>query len=186
MKKEYSMILQSKYLSESTPIGESRTFFAELDTPDIVNMRRNYKKPVDKKQAAQGKAAFIEEEIRRRHKLNTMFKRSKDFVEIIDPTMTNSMYVSQIEPQTVSQRSSFAIPAEPQVVIKISKFKEISNCVKPKLELVSENIIPTSPTSNNPRFTNLISEQDREALKQKVERSFHSNERMKFREVSET
>lgn len=44
------MILQSKYLSESTPIGESRTFFAEMDTPEITNMRKNFGKSVLKKQ----------------------------------------------------------------------------------------------------------------------------------------
>jgi hypothetical protein len=184
LKKEYSMILQSKYLSENTPIGESRTFFAEMDTPEILNMRKNHGKPVSKKQAPRGKVSFIEEEIRRKHKLNTMFKRSKDFVEIIDPTMTNSMYVTQIEPQTASQRSSFALPTVPQVVAKLSKFKEISNCVKTKQELASENILPASPAANNTKLINLIAEQEREALKQRVERSFHSNERMKFREVS--
>lgn len=59
LKKEYSMILQNKYLSETTPIGESRTFFKEPDPPDITSMRKNHGKPVIKKQTAQGKASFI-------------------------------------------------------------------------------------------------------------------------------
>jgi hypothetical protein len=32
--------------------------------------------------------------LRRNYKLNTIFKRSKDFVETIDPTMSNSVYAS--------------------------------------------------------------------------------------------
>jgi hypothetical protein len=110
LKKEYSLILQSKYFSESTPIGESRTFFAELDTPEIVNMRKNFGKTGVKKQQQRHKPSFVEEEIRKHHKLNTVFKKSKDYVEATDPTMSNSVYVSQLELQTTSQRGSVVSP----------------------------------------------------------------------------
>lgn len=86
------------------------------------------------------------------------------------------MYVSQIEPHNTSQRNSFAVPAEPQVVVKLSKFKEITNSVKTRQELASENILPASPSAViNTKFINLIAEQERDTLKQRVERSFHSN-----------
>lgn len=59
LKREYSMILQSKYQSETTPIGESRTFFKEPDPPEITTMRKNQGKPLTKKQIAQSKLSFI-------------------------------------------------------------------------------------------------------------------------------
>jgi hypothetical protein len=93
--------------------------------------------------------------------------------------MSNSIYVSHIEPQNSSQRGSVvALPMQdPQVVVKLSKFKDISNSIKTKYEMASEKNLPLPTTAgqNNTKLINLISEQERDALKQRVERSFHSN-----------
>lgn len=91
------MILQSKYLSESTPIGESRSFFMEGDTPDITYMRSNFGKASNNaKKTQKHKPSFVQEQLRRNHKLDTIFKKSRDYVETIDPTMSNSIYLSQV------------------------------------------------------------------------------------------
>ena len=56
MKREYSSTINLKYMSESMPIGESRHYFREEDTPYVERLRRIFrdkegltKKPIKKK-----------------------------------------------------------------------------------------------------------------------------------------
>lgn len=69
------------------------------------------------------------------------------------------MTVSLIESQGAPQRGSVvAIPQEPQVVVKLFKFKEISNSIKTKQEVASHKDIPP-PAPHNTKLINLIAEQ---------------------------
>lgn len=66
---------------------------------------------------------------------------------------------------------------------KVTKFKQISNLIKLKQEQASERstLGINFPSFENNRFSNIGFEQEREALKNKVERSFHTNSKGRFR-----
>ena len=67
----------------------------EGDTPEIASMRSNFGKAITKK-GQKHKPSFVQEEIRKNRRLDTIFKKSRDYVETIDPTMSNSIYLSQV------------------------------------------------------------------------------------------
>lgn len=83
------MILQKKNSSQIQPY-ETHSLVIDKDDQEILQLRKNYSK---NKVKPKHKLSIIEEQLRNNHKILTIFKKSKDFVEAIDPT-SSTMFAS--------------------------------------------------------------------------------------------